>query len=273
MTRRVVTALILLTLVISGFLFSSLTYVPVALTALVSVICTMELSTMLRRKGLRVFRRVASWGVLALVAESAFFGMQYSITVFGVAACVAWIVRMPGRVEGAFADVAATVMVLAYVGIPFAALIHMFLAGAEGKAWLLLMLFIIWASDTFALLVGRRFGTLKLWPKISPGKTVEGAAGGLAGAMLVTLLTAALFPRYFPNVGPFEWVAFAILFSLIGLFGDLAESLLKRDAGVKDSGSPLTGHGGFLDLMDSALFAAVPLLFYLQLLHPHVLQP
>lgn len=271
MQRRVISASIILAIIFSGFIFKELQFIPVLLTAIFSAFCVLELTAMLKRKGLRVFHRVAILGVLAMVLEAALTGMQYTAEVFGITAVIAWIVRMPGRVEGAFSDVSATCFALVYVGLPFAAATHIFLSGAEGRAWLLVTLFIIWTTDSMALLVGREYGRTKLMPRISPGKTVEGAFAGIGGALIVVLITAAFFSRFFPGVTALEWVVFAVGFSILGQFGDLAESLLKRDFGVKDSGSRLTGHGGFLDLLDSLLFVAIPLLAFLQVTHPEVL--
>lgn len=270
MRRRLTTAGILLSIFALGFFIPALNWLLVLVTAAIAVLCTWELTAMMKLKGLRVYRRVASWGVLALVLEAAWTGMEYAIIVFGVAVCLAWLVRMPGEIKGAWADVSATCFTLAYVGIPFAALTKIFLAGTDGKAFLVLMLAIIWTTDSCALLVGKRIGRNKLWPKISPGKTWEGSLGGVAGALVITGVFALLFGRFFPTVQDWEWAVFAILFSIVGQVGDLAESLLKRDVGVKDSGSELTGHGGFLDLMDAVMFAALPLLAYLHLLHPGV---
>ena len=271
MFRRVASALILLALVLSGFLFESLAWIPVGLIAIIAVMCTLEIAGMLKRKGLRVFRRIASWGVLAMMLEAALTGMEYSIIIFGLAVCLAWVVRMPGEVEGAWGDISTTCFTMAYVGIPLAAMTTIFLSGGEGKAWLLLMMGIIWTSDSAALFVGRKYGTIKMWPKLSPGKTWEGTLGGIGGAVAFAVLAGIFFGDKFPGVGAVEFVIFAILFAIIGILGDLAESLLKRDAGVKDSGTELTGHGGFLDLMDAVLFGALPLLAYIKFFHPGVL--
>jgi phosphatidate cytidylyltransferase len=272
MIRRVASAFILIGLMILGFIWESLAWIPVGIAALIAVFCTFEITELSRKRGLRVYRRVAAWGVLALMLEATMTGMAYSHIVFGVAVCLAWIVRMPGEVEGAWGDISATCFAMAYVGLPMAALMKLFLGGADAQAWLLLTLAVVWASDTMALLVGKRFGTVKFWPKLSPGKTWEGCLGALMWGILATLVARLLFPAPFLGVGNLELVLFGLSFSIIAIFGDLAESLLKRDVGVKDSGSELTGHGGFLDLMDALLFCALPLLAYLHLFQPGVFQ-
>ena len=118
----------------------------------------------------------------------------------------------------------------------------------------LLVLLLVWIADTAAYFVGRAWGRRKLAPAISPGKTWEGAGGGLIGAALYAIILA-----FFTDLG--AWLALvvtALLLGMASIVGDLFESAVKRQAGVKDSGSLLPGHGGILDRIDSAT-AALPL--------------
>ena len=121
----------------------------------------------------------------------------------------------------------------------------------EGLAWLLLALVVTWLSDTGQYLVGRAIGKHPLSPRISPKKTVEGLVGGTLVAMGTGALAVSLFGLdLHPVVGALIGLGIAI----VGVTGDLAESLMKRQAGVKDSGSFIPGHGGMLDRIDSLLF-------------------
>ena len=125
----------------------------------------------------------------------------------------------------------------------------------NGHIWLLTALAIVWAADTGAYFAGRRFGRRKLSPRISPNKTVEGLAGGAVAGVLVGVAGGAL-----AGAGAAKLPAVALCALVMVLFsvvGDLFESLLKRHAGVKDSGDLIPGHGGLLDRMDSVL-AALP---------------
>jgi phosphatidate cytidylyltransferase len=125
----------------------------------------------------------------------------------------------------------------------------------RGHPWLLLALMVVWAADTGAYFAGRRFGKRKLAPVISPNKTVEGMAGGVLAGVLVAVLLAPLAGA---TVAQLPLVALvALLAAVFSVFGDLFESLLKRQAGVKDSGALLPGHGGILDRIDGVL-AALP---------------
>lgn len=125
----------------------------------------------------------------------------------------------------------------------------------HGAALLAAPLVLTWASDTFAYASGRLFGRHKLIPSVSPGKTVQGAAGAVIGTALVAVaysIFLSSFSTYRITVA--EAIVFGIVLSVAAQVGDLAESLFKRDAGVKDSGTLLPGHGGALDRFDSLLF-------------------
>ena len=147
---------------------------------------------------------------------------------------------------------------LVYPGIllTYAVMIRAF-SPPIGTEVLLLVLAVVWLNDTGAYFTGLWLGRKKLAPRISPGKTVEGAAGGILAGTTGGLLFGSLFGL------PFLWLLFVTpVFCLLGQIGDLFESLLKRGAGVKDSGSLLPGHGGILDRFDSMLFV-LPFAYYL----------
>lgn len=124
-------------------------------------------------------------------------------------------------------------------------------ASERGLAWLLLVIVVTWLSDTGAYLVGRSIGKTSLSPVISPKKTVEGLVGGLLAAVLFGLLANDVFGLDLPILVA---ATVALILALLGVLGDLAESLIKRQAGVKDSGTLIPGHGGMLDRIDALLF-------------------
>ena len=111
---------------------------------------------------------------------------------------------------------------------------------------------ITWAYDTGAYLYGRQFGKHKLFERISPKKTWEGTIGGSGIALLVALVLFFIVK----DVNLFDWIALTIMILVFGTFGDLVESLIKRNLKIKDSGSVLPGHGGILDRFDSILISA-----------------
>ncbi len=119
----------------------------------------------------------------------------------------------------------------------------------------------LWANDSFAYLAGITWGRHKLFEKISPKKSWEGFFGGL----IMTLVSAVVINHFFPSGNVVFWIIFAFLTAIAAVFGDFAESLLKRIADVKDSGILLPGHGGMLDRIDSLLFAAPVIYIYLSI--------
>ena len=130
--------------------------------------------------------------------------------------------------------------------------------GQKGAIWTLFLLAVVFAGDTAAYYVGRAIGRHKLSPRISPGKTIEGAIGGLGAS----LIAGALFKGYW--LTELSWplcIGLVFFLSVMGQTGDLVESMLKRSVKIKDSGSLLPGHGGVLDRIDGLLFAT-PALYY-----------
>jgi phosphatidate cytidylyltransferase len=130
-----------------------------------------------------------------------------------------------------------------------------------GRNWVFFALFVTFGSDTAAYFIGRVLGKHRLAAQISPHKSWEGAGGGLLGAVAVSLLFTLSTPLQIPlSIG--QGIILALLVSVFGQIGDLAESLLKRNTGVKESGNSIPGHGGFLDRMDSVVFAGVTVYLY-----------
>ena len=144
-----------------------------------------------------------------------------------------------------------------YIGLPFSLLIWICSSpipqfGGVGNQFVLAMLFMVWASDVFAYLLGSQIGKNKMFPRISPNKTWEGTLSGVAGAILTGYLCSLVFTSLsFPM--PF-WIGMACICTFFGILGDLVESMFKRSLGIKDSGTLLPGHGGFLDRFDAFVF-------------------
>lgn len=152
-------------------------------------------------------------------------------------------------------DAAITFTGTLYVGL----ILYFYLISTlgDGWIWLVFMLTCTWASDTMAYLVGRKWGKHRIAPALSPGKTVEGAVGGVLGSILAAALVLFFNPQL-----PVAFVL--VLGTLVGVaaqIGDLMESAIKRQAGIKDAGGLIPGHGGILDRFDSMLFTA-PLVYY-----------
>ncbi|MDE3838549.1 phosphatidate cytidylyltransferase [Bacillus methanolicus] len=158
-----------------------------------------------------------------------------------------------------FDDVAFSTMAIMYIGIGF----YYFIETREaGLTYVFYSLFIVWATDSGAYFIGRAIGKNKLWPEISPNKTVEGFIGGIVCAIIVAILFV-----FFTDIDAslIQLMIITVFLSIFGQIGDLVESALKRHYDVKDSGNILPGHGGILDRFDSLLFVW-PLLHFFHLL-------
>lgn len=129
----------------------------------------------------------------------------------------------------------------------------------DGRQWIFMTLIVIMSCDTFAYFVGRKIGRHKLYPAVSPNKSVEGGIGGLIGAIFAIMIVKCTF---LPILGFFDAALIGLLLGVMGQLGDLFESLLKRACQVKDSGNMIPGHGGILDRLDSLLFV-FPLVYYI----------
>ena len=146
-----------------------------------------------------------------------------------------------------------------YISIPFGLMNALFLTPqVEGyfTGFLIGLFIIIWSSDVFAYLVGSAIGKHRLFERVSPKKSWEGSVGGLIFALVAAYIMSLMYTQ----IGLINWFIIAIIIVITGTFGDLVESMLKREAGVKDSGTILPGHGGVLDRFDATIFA-VPFVF------------
>ncbi len=165
------------------------------------------------------------------------------------------------QVNLAFLSVASTLLGVVYIGWAFG--YHLILLrdiGGAGKGLIFFLLAIIWLGDTAAYLFGKWFGTHKLSPKISPGKTIEGTIAGLVFGALGGL---GVWPVLLKDILSFPHaLILGILLGIVGQLGDLSESVIKRSADVKDSGHLIPGHGGLLDRCDSLIFSAPTLYYY-----------
>lgn len=156
-----------------------------------------------------------------------------------------------------FDDAARLVVSVLYIGTSFYFII---LLRETGIAYLLFVFFLVWTTDTGAYFAGRFLGKRKLWPAISPNKTIAGAVGGLLLAVIVAICFHLIYPLPFT----FTYVVFiAIIISIVGQMGDLVASAMKRHYSIKDYGNLFPGHGGVLDRLDSILFVSL-ILFCLQ---------
>lgn len=160
-------------------------------------------------------------------------------------------------IESAARDVSFALLGFLYIPFLLMHLVQLRLT-PYGVEWLFVIMLIVMTNDTAAYYTGCKFGKHRLYPLVSPKKSIEGAIGGLVGSLCGTMLAKFTF---FPQLGILDAILTALVIGMIGQAGDLFESLLKRSFGVKDSGTIIPGHGGVLDRLDSIIFAA-PLTCY-----------
>ncbi len=177
---------------------------------------------------------------------------------------------LSSRKELAFIRWAWTIAGILYIGWLLSHFVALSIL-ENGRNWVFLAFFVTFASDTGAFFIGRTVGKHHLTPFISPGKTWEGAIGGVFSASIASLFFAS--PTLFTLTNPFHIAGFSwgqalllgLVVSIFGQLGDLVESLFKRNMGVKESGRAIPGHGGFLDRIDSVLFTGIAVYYFVWL--------
>jgi phosphatidate cytidylyltransferase len=264
--QRVITAVVLFAALVGALAWS-----PLAFAVLITLGFAIAQAEWLQLAGWRFGRALpftlALGGLMIAVLVLATARLEAIIGPLTAMATIVWLVlgalllRMEH--EGAVRIAPATSTVLALL-LPFAAWCALMLFLREGAALLLSVLFIVWIADTAAYFAGRAFGRRKLAPHISPGKTWAGVWGAIATVIVVALLAWTIFPsaplytnRLLDAQGVMPTLLMLALLVALSIVGDLFESLLKRQAGQKDSGHMLPGHGGFYDRLD-AMLALLP---------------
>ncbi|MGO9324856.1 MAG: phosphatidate cytidylyltransferase [Terracidiphilus sp.] len=285
--KRIITALVLIPIVlVLVFLGPRWQWLFSLAVAAVAALAGWEYMALSRRCGANPPRIATMVALLALFAVNfewpdltpALFG------ILGLGLLVYCTFFKP--VAETIADASASIFCLLYTGLTLIALPSL-REQANGPSLVVFLLCVVWVGDTAAYYAGRAWGHHKMAPSLSPGKTWEGAIASVAGSVVVAAVLVSLatmmqessnsaivswLERAFPSAVlayPDEmwyWVGLAAIINVAGQVGDLAESALKRSAGVKDSGTLLPGHGGMLDRIDALLLAG-PVLWYAQVIH------
>lgn len=279
--KRVLTALVLIPLVlVLVFLPARWEGLFTLVTAGVAMLAAWEYLGLTTKRGANPPRLAVILAILLLFGVRLFADSfeilrqtEVLITMLSVALLVYCTFRCP--VERVMADATACIFCFFYTGLTLYTLptLHEDVEG-NGPSLLVFLLFVVWAGDIAALYVGRAWGRRKLAPTISPNKTWEGSIASVAGSVLIagglfelsTFLAQWNFVKLSYHGEIWYWLLLAVIVNIAAQIGDLAESALKRSAGVKDSGSLLPGHGGVLDRIDALLLAA-PAMWCVQLIH------
>jgi len=269
LTRRIIFAVIAAPAGIAAIYFGD--WVLATMLAILSALGAWELFRFSKETGTRAFEPagIALAALVPLAVHASRLGVfDVSLTaalvvVLALFASTLWFRGTAGR---PLASVAITIFGVIYASLityVYALRYHPYAVGAlAGTLVAVLPVLLTWATDIGAYAFGRMFGKKKLMPSVSPGKTIAGAVGGLILTVVVCLLYVrfALIPYAQLGLTIQGAILFGIIVSAAGQTGDLAESLLKREAGVKDSSTLLPGHGGILDRFDSLLFV-LPIAF------------
>lgn len=270
MKQRVITA-ILFGIVFIGAMLLMNTFVFPVFISLLSVIAVWEIE-----KAVGLTNKLIMGATLALSLVIPFWthlGIEVPFKSFaGIYVVLVFIFMLLKFKETKFEQ--AVIALFASVCVPYSFSlmivfrdIDMYIKGytsIDGIYLLIFAFFAAWMTDTFAYFVGSKFGKHKLCPNISPKKSVEGAIGGVAGAVVLNVLLLFVFKKFFfegeSQLSYIAVVFISIILSVVSMFGDLAASTIKRNFGIKDFGKLLPGHGGIMDRFDSALFV-MPVLY------------
>jgi phosphatidate cytidylyltransferase len=244
---RVLTALFLIPLVF-GIVFFAPPPAVWGTLALVALLCLREFFDLAGKQGFQPLRVLGHGASVLLIVLPGLPQLAFVVAV-GVFSLILAL-QQASELRNVFGSVASTLFGLIYIAAPFALARELHLSDPH---WLFFVLVASWVGDSGAYFVGRAMGRRKLAPRISPGKTWEGAIA----SVILTVLVGAGYLLYFrpSGIGPMEAVLLAFAVNVSGQFADLAESAIKRGAGVKDSGALLPGHGGMLDRVDTLLFS------------------
>jgi phosphatidate cytidylyltransferase len=252
--KRVLTTLLLVPFAVYCVFFANY-WIFVAVAAAMAFLCYDEYSNLVRAHG------VDEPGVIGALAGFLLFFDISLIRITGLIALLSTF-RVPD-LSRALAHAASMVLGAVYIFGAWRCAIDL---RSISEWWLFYALAINWVGDIAALGVGKAIGRHKLAPRISPGKTIEGSLGAMALAVIFGLILRQIVLPEFPVP---HMIVLSIISNIAGQLGDLVESALKRGAGVKDSGTMLPGHGGWLDRLDSSLFTLPTVFLILDYLNRH----
>jgi len=248
--------------VAAAFFVPFVLYGKLPFTILVYLMATIGMFELLRMKGISIFSVPGFVGLLSvynLLMPDDWAQKVQEVTTYSklellvIAAILLLIHSVIVKNHFTFDEIVFVILSVLYIGVGFYYLIE---TRNVGLQFIVYALLIVWSTDSGAYFTGRKFGKNKLWPEISPNKTVEGFVGGI----LTAIVTTGIMQIFFPFDKPwFIFIIVTVISSIFGQLGDLVESAIKRHYDVKDSGKLLPGHGGILDRFDSLLFV-LPLL-------------
>lgn len=264
LTQRVISALVGAIIIIGGTAWSEWAYFAIFL-----VFCMLSVLEFYKNVGLDGFLPLKTYGtftglfiyVLTFFGEKGLVSHKAYFFILPIMALSFLIKLYRKGVKKPFSDIAFTFLGICYVAVPFALLnIIAFSLEHFSSELVIGCLFLHWASDTGAYFAGVRFGKHKLFERVSPKKSWEGSLGGTIAALGM----AYIISMSFHDLNITQWMILAVIIIVTGTYGDLVESMFKRSIEVKDSGTVIVGHGGFLDRFDGLLLSSPFIVTYLK---------
>lgn len=263
--QRIIAGVLGAATIIFAIWFSSWTYFLAF-----SVICAFTLLEFYKLVGLDGHFPLKFWGTftglmlytITFFVQKGILGVEYYFVMFPLFSLTFFIKLYKRDEKKPFTNIAFTFLGIIYVAVPFA-LLHavVFILGDYSYQIILGLMLIIWASDTGAYFAGTKFGKHKLFERVSPKKSWEGFIGGAVTAILM----ASVISIFYDDLHSWEWYVVAAIAIVTATYGDLVESLFKRSIAIKDSGTTIPGHGGFLDRFDGLLISVPFIITYLKL--------
>lgn len=253
--QRIIAAIFGVAIILSAILYSEWTFI--LLFCAISVLTQLEFYKLLGLDGNQPLTYYGTMcgvfiNIITFLIEKEVVGFQNYFLISPLVTMIFFIKLYKKRDLKPFQNIAFTFLGIIYVALPFSLLSVLAMRGGRYNYEIVLgCLFLLWATDIGAYFAGTYFGKRKLFARVSPKKSWEGAAGGALFAAIVAFVLGI----YFDTHRPWEWYCIGALMVVSGTLGDLVESLFKRSIAIKDSGSTIPGHGGFLDRFDGLLLS------------------
>ena len=263
LTQRIITGLFGAIIIIAATVFSEWTYFMVFM--LICCLSIFEFYKLVGLEGVLPLKYIGTFNalliyVISFLIEKELIDSKFYFFIFPSLAII-FLVKLYKKERKPFTNIAYTFLGILYVGLPFALLnIIVYSSGTYTYQLVIGLLLLLWASDTGGYFAGVKFGRTKLFERVSPKKSWE----GMVGSFILAIIIATILIHYFHIMTVAQWYLISVIIVVTGTYGDLVESLFKRSIEIKDSGSSLPGHGGFLDRFDGLLISIPFIVFILK---------
>ncbi len=261
-SKRLLSGIVYVSLLIFGIIFHQYTFLTIVI--FFSLICLWEFQRLIHLKNYLLFSIpiiiISLYHVYTIPKEITWIALGITLVTQLMLLYDLLYIRIIPMFEKKKYIVCIFYLILNFV---FLSLIPFSITGSYQPILILGMFILIWSNDSFAYLTGKKFGKHKLYSQISPKKTIEGFVGGVIFAIITSIILA----QFFNLLNLYQWIIYGLIIGFFGTIGDLIQSKFKRQAGVKDSGTIMPGHGGIFDRLDSVLYASPFVFLFLQIVN------